>query len=152
MPIPKEAWLLAWTCLLGQVVNLAQNGRQDDNLLLPSMLLGAAVVAFFAHGVLRARMVRVVIVAILFGLGLLFFLIGAIDEPGAGTMINLVVSAAEVAFFVAFLRTPYFAWQRTRPKEPGPSLAGLVAIAVLVGAIGGVIGASDEGFRAEVSV
>lgn len=150
--LPASAWAFAWTCLAAQLVSVADNGRSDSNLLVPSMILGALVVGWVSYGVLRARTVRVVLVWILFVLGLIFVTIGVLEDSSGWGLVYLAAFAVQFWFFVKFTRSDYYQWQRSRPREPGPSLSGLVAIAFLVGALGGFVGAQDDGIRAEVTV
>jgi hypothetical protein len=152
VPIPQEAWAFAWSCLVLQLVNVAENGRASDNMLVPSMLLGAAVVGWFAHGVVRARMVRVSFVGVVLVLVALLSLVAVLDGGDGSDVLDLVLNTGQLGLFVAFVRTPYFRWRRTQPGGAGPSVAGLVAIGLVVGAVGGYIGADENSIITEVKL
>jgi choline-glycine betaine transporter len=149
--VPAAAWTFAWSCLVGQLLALIEGGPDESNQVILSMLLGAVVVGWFSYGVLRARVVRVVVVWILFVLGTLALLVTMADDPTGWHLVQLVLTVVQFAFFVQFTRTGYYRWQRSRPQQPGPSLSGLVAIALLVGALGGVVGANEDEFSARVN-
>lgn len=149
--VPSEAWAFAWACLAGQVVSLVTNGRHDSNNLVLSMLLGVVVVGWVSHGVLTARGIRVGLVWVLFVLAGLFQLVTLFDDPSGGVALDLAITVIQLVLFIRFTATDYFKWQRTRPREPGPSLSGVMVIALLVGALGGVIGAQHDGVRTEVN-
>lgn len=53
-------------------------------------------------------------------------------------------SLVQLACLAWFTNTEYFAWQRSRPQAAAVGLGGLILVAVLVGALGGVIGAPEE--------
>lgn len=152
--LPAAAWWLGWSFLVGQVVDVVQRGFQDESAWPLSILLAVALVVFFAHGVLRARMVRTVIVGVLLGLAALVELF-AVLTGDVGEVLGLAFTALQLTLFVTFVRTPWFAWQRTRPAG-GPSLAPLLWIAVAVGVLGGLLGASADtggaGFNVEINV
>ncbi|MCZ4500344.1 MAG: hypothetical protein JWQ74_2899 [Marmoricola sp.] len=148
MKVPAVAWAFALSCLGGQLLSVAHYGRDESNQLELSMLLGAVVIGWFAYGVLRARKVRVVLVWIVYVLASLGQVIGFMAEPSGWGLVELVVALAQFTLFVRFTRTDYYRWQGARPATVGPSLAGLVAVAMLVGALGGVVGAQDDGFHA----
>ena len=146
---PAAAWALALVCLVGQLLLLADVGTTSAGLwTLPSMLLGALLVGWFSAGVLTARTGRLVVVWALFVIVLVGDAFALLDR-GAGAApewrgAHLVVSVAQVVALAWFCSTPYFRWQRTRPRVPGPSLAPLLGVAVVVGLLGGVT-ASHEG-------
>ncbi len=148
--LPLAAWLLAWSFLGGQLVTAAVNGFQDESAWPLSILLGAVLVAFFSYGVLRARMVRTVLVGVLLGVGALAELAGVL-AGNERELLALAVTGVQLACFVWFVRSPWFAWQRGRP-EGGPSLAPLMGMAVAVGVLGGLVGATDTGANFELRV
>jgi len=147
--LPVAAWVLGFSCLAGQPLQLGEVGtkRADDGMAL-SVALGAVITAWVASGVLRARTVRLVLAAAVLGLGLLGYLIecsgGGADAVFGWTGVQLLVSAVSVASLVWFIRTDYFAWRRSHPRADGPSLAPLLAIAVLVGLLGGVVNTPER--------
>jgi hypothetical protein len=149
--VPAAAWAFAWSCLAGQALSLLVSGRDESNDLLLSMLLGIVVIGWVSHGVLTARVVRVGFVWVMFVIALLFQVLGMFDSPSGGLLADLVLTVIQFVLFIRFTDTEYFRWQRqrSRPGQPGPSLAGLMAIAILVGALGGVVGTHNDGVRVE---
>jgi len=140
--VPAAAWAFALSCLAGQLIVVAHHGRDDSNQLLGSMILGALVIAFFAHGVLRARTVRMILVWTIYVVATLGLTIDAVRDPSSWTLANWAITVVQFALFIRFTRTDYYKWQASRPRTKGPSLAGLIVIAVLVGALGGYAGAA----------
>lgn len=157
-PLPRSIWVLAWASLGGQVVLLAeQGGRLDDQVsLVLSVVLGALLVGYVSAGVVRARTVRLVLAWVVLVLSLIGGLLDlvTVDGPGQAALGVLALAAAAVAVagLAHFRRTDWYAWQRTKPPvHEGASIRELVAIAVLVGALGGVIGAHDDGLDVQLS-
>jgi len=155
--VPAAAWALGVTCLIDQLLLLGEVGaKQTDDGMLLSMAIGAIVTGWVAAGVLRARTVRLAIAGVLLVLGLLSFGIncvdGGMDAVVGWVGIHFVASAVSVAALVWFTRTDYFAWRRRNPQADGPSLAPLVAIAVLVGLLGGVVSTPARATRIWVHV
>lgn len=148
--LPAVAWAFALSCLVGQLIVLAHHGRDESNQLVGSMLLGAVVIGWFAWGVLRAKTVRMILVWTLYSIATLGQTIDVVDNPAGWDLANWAVTVVQFGLFIAFTRTAYYRWQASRPTAKGPSLAGLVAIAVLVGGLGGVVGAQDNGFHVKV--
>src|SRR3712207_3932820 len=142
--LPAAAWALGLSCLAGQLMQLAEVGIKpaDDGLLL-SIVIGALATTWLSAGVLRGRTVRLVIAALLLVLGLIGYGIdcvdGGTDAVFGWSGLQMVVSLVSVASLVWFTRTDYFAWRRRHPRDAGPSLAPLLAIAVVVGLLGGVV-------------
>ena len=69
--LPTSAWVLGWTCLLAQVLALAERGvsRSDPFWVVLSMVLGALVVGWVSSGVLCARTGRLIVAWLVFGAG-----------------------------------------------------------------------------------
>ena len=161
-PLPTEIAVLAWASLAGQVVVLADRGVNQVNgvSLLGSMALGALLVGYVAAGVIRARPVRVALAWIVLVVSLVAECVGLGYLDGLREAIVALASlATTVVALVAlyrFGRTPWYAWQRTRPpSRHGASIRGLVAIGVVVGVLGGVVGVpedSDDGIDMTVRV
>lgn len=149
--LPTAAWALAWSFVAGQVLSLVTHGTQPvDNWPL-SALVGVALVAFFSHGVLRARMVRFWIVTILTGVALVAY-VGVLLDGGTVTDLgDLVLTGVQLGCLVRLYRSSWFAWQRTRPQG-GPSIAPLMMLAVLVGVLAGVIGTGGAVVRFDVTL
>jgi len=148
--LPAAAWGMAWSFLGGQVIDAATAGFQDESAWPLSILLAVALAAFFSYGVLRARMVRTVLVGLLLGIVALAETV-AVVTGDAREVVSLAVTGVQLACFVWFVRTPWFAWQRERP-EGGPSIAPLVAIAVAVGVLGGLMGADGSAVQVDLNV
>lgn len=147
--LPDAAWALGLVCLVGQLARLAEVGITDLDTWPVSSLLGALIVGWFANGVLTARTVRLWIVWFLFGilvpLQLLAVVHAGLEGLAGWPGVNLVLAVVQLAALAWFCRSDYFAWQRTRPAVPGPSRASLLAVAALVGVLGGVIAVPETG-------
>lgn len=157
-PLPTSIWVLAGASLASQVATVALRGIKAENevSLVGSVLLGVVLVWFFSVGVIRARMVRVVIVWIVLVLSGIAELIGVVDPDDANAfaraLIGLVTTVVSIAALERFRHTDWYAWQRTKPPtDQGESISGLVAIAVAVGALGGLVGPAEDGFRVELN-
>lgn len=141
--LPTAAWALAWASVASQLVNVVDQGLRLQVLTPLSMLLGALLVWWFAHGVLTGRMVRLVVVWLLLVVTFVGEASTLLDSgPGDPLLLPTASMLTSVAMMVAlgwFMTTPYYAWQRTRPIDRGPSLAGPLLVAVLVGASGGMV-------------
>lgn len=156
-PLPTEIKVLAWASLAGQVAMLGLQGVRVDDDSPVSMVLGAVILGYVSAGVVRARPVRVALAWIVLVVSLVGELIAMAFVDALGDAVLALASlATTVVALVAlfrFSRTDWYAWQRTRPpRELGAPIGGLVAIGVLVGVLGGVAGASDDGVRMTVRV
>lgn len=149
--LPAAAWAVAWAFVVGQVLALLTHGTQPEENWPLSALVGVAVVTFFSHGVLRARMVRFWLVTGLSVVAVVGYLVVLVDGGSVVDLLDVVMTAVQLGCLVWLYRTPWFAWQRTRP-EGGPSLAPLMLLAVLVGVLAGVIGVESSAVRVNVSV
>jgi hypothetical protein len=146
--MPPSAYVFAWLCLAAQLPALATRGLSDaDGIwVLLSMVLSALVVGWFAAGVLRGRPVRLVLVWIIVVLGTVLTGVGVVvdlSHTSGWDLLLLLVSIGQVGALAAFCSTDYFQWQRARPSAPGPDISALVAIAVVVGLLGGLTAAAD---------
>lgn len=146
-----SAWALGWTFVVGQVLELVERGPQDSDAWPLSVLFGMVVVAFFSYGVLQARMVRFVLVVVLLMVAALGELLVALDTTEPGEVVALVLTLAQIGLLASFARSPWFAWQRTRPAQ-SPSVAPVLALALVVGALGGLIGAEESTVHLDVRV
>lgn len=142
--VPTSAWALAWSFVLGQVLVLVERGTQQQSSMPLSILLGVALVVFFSHGVMRARLIRFGFVVLLTGLAVVLGLAGLVVEPSAWGAVSWLMSVAQAWLLWTYAQSPWFAWQRTRPSG-GPSLAPILAVAVVVGVFAGVLGSADVG-------
>lgn len=152
--LPAAAWALAVSSVLAQVVTVAEDGLRTGGLdVVMSMLIGALVIWWFAAGVLSARTVRLVITWVLLVLAAVVELVTVIDVGPVGQgglpLLHLATSMAMLGSLMWFSTTPYYSWQRSRPRAGGPSRAGILAVAVVVGLSAGVVQVDD---RAPVDV
>lgn len=151
-PLPLSIWVVAWASVVGQAELLLRRGPQvgDEGSLFLSVVLGALVLGYVSAGVVRARTVRFVlawVVLVLAVLGELVELV-SVDDLGqaAHAVVALSTTAVALAALASFRRSDWYAWQRTRPSpHDGAPIGELVAIGVLVGVLGGIIGAADDG-------
>ena len=158
-PLPRSIWVVAWASLAVQAVLLVrQGGRLDDEVsLVLSVVLGALLVGYVSAGVVRARTVRLVLAWVVLMLGVIGGLVGLVSVKDLGqTAIAVVASestAEALAGLARFRRSDWYAWQRTRPSaHEGAPIGQLVAIGVLVGGLGGLIGPVDDGLDVRVNV
>ncbi|WP_374455572.1 hypothetical protein [Nocardioides sp.] len=149
-PLPTSIKVLAWTSLLGPVAPLLEEGvKQDTVSLVGSVVLGALLVGYISAGVVRARTVRLVIAWVVLSLTCFFGVVSLFysDDVGevAGTLLPLATSVVSLAALERFRHTDWYAWQRTKPSTRlGESIRWLVAIGVLVGALGGLVDRIDD--------
>jgi hypothetical protein len=131
--------VLAWLCLGGQLLQLLLRGpsESDPVWVLLSVVLSAVVVRWFASGVLRARTGRLVVVWALLCLVMLLGVLGTLSGAEAPGVVDLLATTAQVVALGVFCSTPYFRRRRARPDAPRADLAGVLAIAVAVGVLGG---------------
>lgn len=90
-------------------------------------------------------------------LGVIGGLVGLVSDDDLGqtalAVLSLATTAAALAGLARFRRSDWYAWQRTRPSaHEGAPIGQLVAIGVLVGALGGLIGPVDDGLDVRVNV
>ncbi|HYF73417.1 MAG TPA: hypothetical protein VD864_11390 [Nocardioides sp.] len=136
--VPGSAWLLGWACLASQLVSLADRGSATVESALLSVPLSALVVAWVSSGVLRARLVRTWFAGIILLLVALFGLVAVVVDPSPLTLLEVLTRVVAFGAFADYVRSDLFASLREDPSRAGPDLSGLVALAVLVGALGGL--------------
>jgi hypothetical protein len=158
-PLPGSIWVVAWASLVGQVVLVLRQGVRHDDMvsLVGSVVLGVLLVGWVSAGVVRARTVRIVLAWVVLVLGLAAEVVGLFqaDDPGGAALatLALLTTVVSLAGLAAFRRTEWFAWQRTRPPTHlGEPIRRLVAIGVLVGALGGVASSADEGIGMRLDI
>lgn len=158
-PLPISIWVIAWASLAGQVVLLGQQGVRHvgEGSLVLSAVLGALLVGYVSAGVVRARTGRLGLAWVILVLSLLGELIElvTVDDLGqaGGVVLTLTTTVVALAGLVSFSRTDWYAWQRSKPSaDEGAPIGRLVAIGVLVGALGGFIGPVDERLNVDVKV
>ena len=155
--LPVAAWWLAAASVLAQGAAFADRGMKSDEgwTMVVSMLIGALVIWWFASGVLSARTGRLVVTWLLLGLVLVaesVSVVGdALDGRAGMPVVHLATSVLMLGSLWWFTRTPYFAWQRTRPTHPGPSRVGVLAVAVLVGLSAGVVQPDPDGLSVQLN-
>lgn len=145
---PTQAWVLAWASLAGQVLAVLERGTKTeiDFPAVVFMALGGLLVGFVASGVLRARTVRLAVVWVVLALGACLYALSILDGSGDGwTVLQLGVMVVQMAALASFSGTPYFASMRRDPRQR-PQLGGLLAIAVIVGVLGGLANPAGSDF------
>ncbi len=144
--VPGSAWVLGWACLAGQVASLFQRGPTDVLSALISVPLSALVVAWVSSGVLRARTVRTCLAVILLLLMALFGVLGLVVDISLSAVVVAVAAVVAVVALVAYARSDWYAGLRGETRQAVPALGGLVALAFVVGALGGLTAApADDG-------
>ena len=158
-PLPRSIWVVAWASLAGQAVLLVRHGGRlgDEVSLVLSVVLGALLVGYVSAGVVRARTVRLVLAWVVLMLRVIGGLVGLVsfDDLGrtAPAVLSLATSAVALAGLARFRRSDWYAWQRTRPPaHQGAPIGQLVAVGVLVGMLGGLIGPVDDGLDVRVNL
>jgi hypothetical protein len=140
--LPTSAWLLGWASVALEVLRVADRGisRSGPFLVLLSMTLTALVVAWFAAGVLRARMPRLAVVWLLLAAGVLLQLVGLMrGMAGPGALLQLVAAVVQAAALGALCRSAWFRSQREAGRRgAGPEIGAVLALAVVAGALGGL--------------
>jgi hypothetical protein len=136
--VPRSAWVLGWACFAGQVAALLARGTTDADSALLSVPLSALVVGWVSYGVLRARLVRTWFAGILLGISALLGGVGLLLEPSPANLVAVATSAVAFAALLAYTRTAAFARLREDPRALGQAFGPLVALAVTVGALGGL--------------
>ena len=157
--LPTSIWVVAWACLADQALLLVSQGDrlQDDAALLVSVVLGSLLVGYVSAGVVRARTVRTVLAWLVLVLSLIGGLVAllTVDDAGQAVLagLSLTTTVVALAALARFRRTDWYSWQRSKPStDHGASIGGLVAIGVLVGALGGLIGPVDSGLDVRLHV
>lgn len=139
--VPQSAWVLGWASLVGEVATLAERGATDADSALISVPLSALVVAWVSYGVLRARMVRAWLAGIILLLVALFGLLGLVLDASLLALVGAVAAGVAFAALLAYTRSDCFALLREEPQRTVPAFGGVVALAVAVGALGGLAAA-----------
>jgi hypothetical protein len=148
--LPAAAWALAWASVLTQALTVADRGLRSDEgwAVVISMLIGALVIWWFAAGVLSARTGRLVVTWLLLVIVFVAEAATVVDEALRGQVgmpaLHLVSTMAMIGSLMWFSTTPYYFWQRTRPRVSGPSRSGVLAVAVLVGLSAGLVETDDQ--------
>lgn len=158
-PLPRSIWVVAWASLAGQAVPLVRRGDRlgDEVSLVLSVVLGALLVGYVSAGVVRARTVRLVLAWVVLMVGVIGGFVGLVsvdDDLGqtALAVLSLATTAVALAGLARFRRSDWYAWQRMRPSaHEGAPIGRLVAIGVLVGMLGGLIGPVDDGLDVRVN-
>ena len=157
-PLPTSIWVVAWASLSGQVALLTHQGvRHDDELSIGlSVVLSAVLAGYVCAGVVRARIVRLVVAWVVLGLGLMGELADLVSDDarqGPLVLFSLAATVMAMAGLARFCRTDWYAWQRTRPSaHDGAAIGQLVAIGVLVGVLGALAVPVDDGLDVRISV
>lgn len=148
---PQEAWMLGWVCLAAEFAILLEHGAQSSESIPLSIILGALVIGWFSYGVLCARMIRTFIVWVLFILALVIDLVDVVDHATGWAVANTAFSALQLYCLHRFTSTDYFHERRRDPRRAYASVAGIVALGVCVGILGGVVGTESSDLRVQVN-
>lgn len=150
---PSSAWVLGWASLVGQVATLVERGATDAGSALISVPLSALVVAWVSYGVLRARMVRTWFAGIVLLLVALFGLLGLHGDVSLPALVGAACGVVAFAALLAYTRTGRFGLLREDPQRTVPALGGVLALAVLVGALGGLTApVADQGSGVHIRI
>lgn len=136
--VPTSAWLLGWASLAVQLLSLVERGPADVESALLSAPLSALAVAWVSYGVLRARMVRTWLAGIIMLLVAFFGLVALVVDPSPFALLEALTGVVAFGALADYVRSDFFASRRQDPDRPGPDLGGLVALAVVVGGLGGL--------------
>jgi peptidoglycan/LPS O-acetylase OafA/YrhL len=157
--LPRSIWVVAWASLVAQLVQLVHREPGFDNevSLVVSVVLGGLLVGWVSAGVVRARTGRVVVawvVLVLSGIAEVVAVFSTDDStPLLPALVALATTVVSLVGLAMFRGTEWWRWQRTRPpRDEGASIAGLVAVAVLVGVLGGVMGVNEDSFNLTVNL
>lgn len=154
--VPTSAWALGLSCLAGEVLQLAIAGPTDSALsVLLSVPVNVLLYVWVSYGVLTARGGRTLFAWIVLAIEVVLGTVGLLADPSGPGALSLLTTLAAIASLAALTRTDHHAWRSDHPKAPGPSLAGLLVLAGLVGVLAGVIDhspdrGSDSGFQMHV--
>ena len=140
--VPAAAWALACAALATQLLQLVETGARSDvvNVVI-SMVLGGLLVGWVSHGVLTARTGRLVLAWVVLALSLVGDVLLLADSSSVlgWSLAHLAMTLTLIVCLSWFTSTDYFSWQRGARRSTGPSLAPLVAVAVVVGVLGGIV-------------
>ncbi|NHC24685.1 hypothetical protein G6553_16085 [Nocardioides sp. IC4_145] len=143
--VPPSAWVLAWASVVMQLVTLADRGTAGEQSALVSMPLAALLVAYVSAGVIRARMVRTWLAGIVLVLVVLASVIDLVTGPSLTELLGTGAAVVALGAFVSYLRSDCFARLRADRDASPAGLGGLVALAALVGALGGLTAPVEPG-------
>lgn len=145
-PLPASIWTVGWAALTGQVVVLADGGLRQANevSILLSAVAGGLVVGWAAAGVVRARTFRLVLAWVLLVIGVVVELTSLSSSDGFIDAVPLMFlfgcTVVAMTALWSFQKSGWFRWQRSRPPAgQGAAIGAVVALGVLVGALGGVL-------------
>ena len=148
-PLPGVIWAFAWSFVVSQGLALATVGaKSEGDEVALSALLGVAVVTLFAHGVLRAGLVRFWVVVVLLVLGAVVDLVQLVEQLDAAVLARFALSVVQLYLLNAYSGTEWFRWHR-RHRRAGPSVAGPLLIAVVVGVMVGLVDTDNAEVRVD---
>jgi hypothetical protein len=136
--------VLAWASVVMQLVTLADNGTAGEQSALVSVPLAALLLAYVSAGVIRARMVRTWLAGIVLVLVVLASVIDLFAGPSLLEVAGTAAAAVALGAFVSYLRSACFARLRADRVASPIGFGGLVALAALVGALGGLTAPVDS--------
>lgn len=142
-PVATGAWVMGGCSVAVQVVALLDRGTTELNAGTPiSMVLGALIVGWFSSGVVRGRTGRTVVVAFLVTLMLLA---SAADVERPLDVVNLALVIGVLAGLLAVRFSSVTAWWRAHPRAGRGPLRTVLLLAVLTGALGGLVAPAESG-------
>lgn len=162
--LPRSIWVVAWSSLAAQVVWLLDQGGRSANAvsIAGSVLIGMLVLGWVSAGVVRARTIRLVLARVVLGLSGVFEVLALVEHVDGSaiedreTVLSLVALGITLVSLGALWRfhgSAWFRWHRDhRPARARTPITRLVAIGVVVGALGGLVSTADDGFDAGVRI
>ena len=153
--LPQSAWVLGWASLISQLATLADRGAANAESALISVPLSALVVWWVSRGVLRARAVRTWLAGILLGLVALLSVVGLFADTSVFDLVTAITATVAFAAFWSYTQIDCFARMREQPDRTVPDLGGILMLAIVVGALGGLTAQVDDqgpGFHVRVGL
>ena len=142
--VPTSAWALGYSFVVGQSLALFERGTQPPENWPMSIALTVALVVLVSHGVMRARAIRFWLVGVVVAIAAAQGAVGLFVAPSTWDVLELALAVVQLTLLRTYYRSTWFALQRRR--VPGaPSLAPIMFVAVLVGVMGGMLGAGSNG-------
>ena len=148
--VPTSAWALGYSFVVAQSLALIERGTQPSENWPISIALSVALVVLISHGVMRAGAIRFWLVVVLLSVVAVLGLVGLIVAPSPWDALGLALTLVQLTLLRRYYRSQWFALQRQH--VPGaPSLTPIMLVAVLVGVMGGVLGAGSNGVNVTFS-
>ncbi|MDN4163501.1 hypothetical protein [Nocardioides abyssi] len=146
---PASAWVLAWSSVAVQMATLADRGTAGEESALVSVPIGALLVAWVSAGVVRGRMVRTCLAGVILLLVVVGGVLDLVAGPSALELAGTAAACVALGAFVSYVRSDCYARLRADRRTALPTgFTGLVVLAVVVGALGGLtapVATADQG-------